>query len=579
MAANQSSEALRRPLNLLRGSIFAVAAVSLVLGYLGFSQYVVRVPDYGDRPIDLVYYDLQLFVLGADPLQHKGPYPTLLEIARFSAPAVTLYAFIEAGRLLFAAELSRLRARRASGHVIVCGDSAFADSLSRKLQQDGTEVIEVRAQVDDFVTAEEPLRIIGDARDPRVLEAAGVGRAAAVYACAASSTVNAAIAFASCHTHRSETAPLMVYSHIPDPDLRATLQANFLSQTPPGGTRLEFFDINDIAARHLFADDPVVPLHGRPPRLLIAGDDEFWAAAVVAAARSWRVCRPATWRLPIDLVGPTAATLSGELTRRYPFMEQVCDVTAWDDDLLPLLAGHRLTEPPDRVMVCYTDEEYALKSAMTAERWWRAQLAAVAVRLDGLADFLTDGRFPGGQHLLDAGSGVIRGFGVIRVACDPELIREDLVERLARVIHDRYRQGRSQRGEWLPGDPSLEPWDRLSPRLRQANRTQAEDIGRKLAEVRCVVTARIGQGGDAVLSDTDLDVLAQLEHERWCQEHERAGWRYAPQRSDEHKLHPGLQPWHTLPQHFQRRTHDAVRELSDILADAGFRIMRSARQG
>jgi hypothetical protein len=574
MALSQSSEALRHPLGLVRVSFSLVALASLVLGYIGLGQFLRLATDYGHRPIDLVYYDLQLFVLGSDPLQKRGPYPPMLEVARFAAPAVTLYALIEAGRLLFAVELSRLRARRARGHAIVCGDTGFADALSRMLQEEKTEVIEIRTQVDEFVTAGEPLRIIGDARDPRVLRAAGIDHAAAVYACDGGSATNAAIALAARRTRTAGPTPLAVYSHISDPDLCATFQAAFLGQPDPGTVSVDFFNINQIAARRLFDDDPLLPVDGRAPRVLVAGATGFGAAVVVAAARSWRLCRPAALRLPVMVVGSGSAETIADLTQRYPFLEQVCDFTMQDLDLLPLLAAGAIAEPPDRLLVCHRSEEYAIKSAMAAERIWRTRLRSVVVRLDSLATFLDQDAQPDGTNLLDAGSGVVRAFGVVAAACDLTLIREDLIERLAHVIHDRYRQARRQREEWSPDDPSLEPWDRLSPRLRWANRAQAEDIGRKLAEVHCAISPRFSRDGDAVLSESDLEYLAQREHERWRQEHEQAGWQYAPEWSDERRLHPGLRPWGSLPVHFQRRSHDAVSELSDILADAGFRIVR-----
>jgi Trk K+ transport system NAD-binding subunit len=604
MALNQSSEALRRPLGALRVSFPLVAAVSLVLGYAGFGQYLPAHPAFAASPIDRIYYDLQLFVLGADPMQEGGSLPVLLQIARFTAPAVSLYALFEAGRMLFSVELSRWRARRARGHAIVCGDTAFADALTRTLQEEGTEVIEIRTQADDFVTAGEPLRIIGDARDPEVLAAAGLERADAVYACASGSATNAAIALAARRSmapaERPAQArgpvprgapraaaplavPLSVYSHIEDPDLCATFQAAFLGQRDRQDVRVDFFNIHQIAARRLFDDDPVVPVPRGPatatgglgaPAVMVAGASGFAGAVVVAAARSWRVGRPAPWPLPVTLVGAGADAVIGDLTQRYPFLHQVCTFTTDETELLTVLASGARAEPPDRLVVCHRSEEYALKLAMAAERSWRGRVRSVVVRLDSLAPYLGPGLGADGAALLDAGAGVLRPFGVIAAACDPRLIREDLVERLAHVIHDRYRLGRRQRGEWVPGDPSLESWDRLSPRLRRANRAQAEDIGRKLAEVNCAISPRFSPDGDAVLSEADLEYLARSEHERWLGEQRDAGWQYAPERSDERKLHPGLRPWNALPAHFRYRCHDAVRELSDILADAGFRIVR-----
>src|SRR5205823_717670 len=79
---------------------------------------------------DLHYYAAQLFVLSPPPVDGGRNFPPLLEIARFAAPAVTVYALIEAGRRLFAAELARLRTRRTRGHDVVCGDSPVAYALT-----------------------------------------------------------------------------------------------------------------------------------------------------------------------------------------------------------------------------------------------------------------------------------------------------------------------------------------------------------------------------------------------------------------------------------------------------------------
>src|SRR4051812_2687734 len=107
MAVSQSSEALRRPLYIMWVAFPVLALLSLVFGYLGFEQFLMsnNITEYGRDPVDLAYYDLQLFVLGADPLQSGQPRPLLLQIARFTAPAVTVYAAAEAIRLLLAVEL------------------------------------------------------------------------------------------------------------------------------------------------------------------------------------------------------------------------------------------------------------------------------------------------------------------------------------------------------------------------------------------------------------------------------------------------------------------------------------------
>lgn len=574
MAVAQSSEALRRPHTLLRLGFSVVALVALVLGYVGFHEFVAQDPDHewGEGALDLVYYDLQLFVLGSDPLQNRGPYPWPLECARFLAPAVTLYAVVETARLLLAVELSRLRARRARGHVIVCGDTAFADALSRTLQSEDVDVVDIRSVGDDFVTTGEPLRIVGDARDPSVLRAAGVQGARAVYAITPTGAESAAIAFAVLRLRRPGGRPLSVHGHIPDPDLCATLQANVLGWQRNTDIHLAFFNIEQIAARRLFSTDPVVPLSGATPHLMVTDASGFASAVLVAAARNWRANRPDRARLPVTLAGEGASDLAATLARRYPFFADVCDVMPRDVDLLALLTEGGPLPPPDRLIICNEDEELALKTAMAAQRVWRRHAFPLLVRLEGLATFVEGP--PIAPRDAPPSTSLMRVFGLINSAGDPRLIHDDLVEQLAQVIHDRYRQGRRDRGEGAGDHPALAPWDRLSPELQQANRSQASDLGRTLARLNCTIAPRIGADEEVTLSEADVEHLAVHEHERWCTERKQAGWRYAARRSDERRFHPGLVPWPVLPEEFRHRTRHAVRELSDVLADAGFQIVR-----
>src|SRR5439155_9215770 len=145
-------------------------------------------------PRDLSYSACQVSALGAAPLQAgNAGINWELQVARFAAPAATISAFVETGRVIFAAEVRRIRALLARGHVIVCGDSLVADMLSRRLRASSRRVVEVRppAGVDELPPAG-PLRVSGDPRDPEVLRAAGVRHAVALYACAGDSATNTA---------------------------------------------------------------------------------------------------------------------------------------------------------------------------------------------------------------------------------------------------------------------------------------------------------------------------------------------------------------------------------------------------
>ncbi|MFD0741975.1 RyR domain-containing protein [Phytohabitans flavus] len=416
--------------------------------------------------------------------------------------------------------------------------------------------------------------MVGDARNPDVLRAAGVAHANAVYACAEDSATNTAIALAAGRRQRGER-PLAVYAQVQDPELCLALQARHLGTTEPPAIRLDFFNVDDLAARHLLAKEPIVPPLDRPPRFLVVGATAFGRAIIVELARQWRVLAPAVmWRVEVAVVDDMATQVIDELGFRYPFLNKVCDLRPYDGDLLTVLAGPDAPEVPDRVFICDDDEQVALKTALIADRLWRGGPGTVIVRQDQLATL--QAAFDGArdERLFDEVSGTLRLFGVVDAACDPGLIRDDLGERLARVVHETYLVARQRRGEGPDETPSIAPWQRLPDRYKVENRAQAADIGRKLRAIECVLAPRVAAGGEHTFTSQDVTRLAIMEHERWLSARLREGWRFAEELDDDRMLHPGIRRWDDLPDSMRTVNSDAIRELPGMLADYGFRIVR-----
>jgi hypothetical protein len=568
LAASTPDGSTRTPnFDVLRLVFAGIGLLALILGYLGLSRL-----EPGQRHVDLIYAALQLFVLEFAPTE-PGPYPMILEIARFAAPVVTIYAFVEAGRLIFAAEVRRFRVWSAHGHVIVCGDTLLAATLARQVRAAGHRVVAVRSGGPESTgpVGPGPLRVIGDARDADVLRSAGIGRASALYACTGDSAANTAIALAARRLARAAGRPLSAYAQVSDPDLCLALQARYLGLPQPPGLRLDFFNVDDLAARTIFAEEPLRAIGGRPPRVLVIGGTAFGRAVVIEVARRWRRLDPdGADRLHLVLVDDDATRTVEQLAYRYPFLTRVCHLTPHEEDVSTLRAGRAF----DRVFICYDDEELALKTALTSEWLWYGGGRSVVVRLDRLAALREAFGGASGDPLLDEMSGTLRLYGVVEGASDPAAIGDDLVERLARVIHDSYEAARRRHGDRPDTNLSMVAWEDLPETLQRANRAQAQDIGRKLRAVGCMLSPRVGPGVEYALGDGEVDRLAVMEHERWYAERVAAGWRYDDSRDDHRLLHPSLRDWSELPDDSRQKNYDAVRELPAILADAGFRIVR-----
>ncbi|MGC4749646.1 RyR domain-containing protein [Micromonospora sp. DT201] len=59
--------------------------------------------------------------------------------------------------------------------------------------------------------------------------------------------------------------------------------------------------------------------------------------------------------------------------------------------------------------------------------------------------------------------------------------------------------------------------------------------------------------------DDRIDKLAQLEHERWCQERRGKGWVYGEPRDDTRRRHPALRLWGELSPDLQEMNRNEIR--------------------
>jgi hypothetical protein len=562
-----------------RLSAVAVGTVALVCGYLGLRQYVGL--DYPHSPLDLLYYDAQLFVLSSPPVDDaQHGFPFLLQLARFAAPAITLYALVEAGRRLFASELGRLRTRRSRGHVVVCGDSPVAYALTARLVREGRRMVRVGSHDDADIRYRHPPWVQGDPANPDVLRIAGTPRARALYACTTDAAVNLAVALAVASVPRHRRAKLEVHVQIDDPEFCLALQARRLGQPPSPRLEVNFFSAHELAARTLLARQEPPEVAGRAPRLMIIGASWFGMALAVELARYWRLADP-HGRDPLELtiIDAEAAEAVDRLRRRYPFLTTTCRFTYHERDIGRLLDGDLPDEPPDRVYLCNDDEEIALKIALTMDHFWHRGARSLVVRLTRPGVLGAAFHGPGDDRLLDDVSGTLYVFDAVRAGSDPHLVEDSLVERLGRGIHESYLADRLREGMTWNASRAMRQWDELSEDLKANNRDQAADVGRKLHAIGCALAPSPIWGEAEILDDAAVELLAQLEQERWCAYLRRRGWRYGPRRDDGALRHPDLVGWEELGEPSREQNRAAIRMMPGYLAEAGFQIVRLPPHG
>jgi RyR domain len=577
VTAGEAKRGLFTPRRILVGLLAATAALS---GYVGLWQYVhsPQGSGYGQAPWDIVYYDLQLFVLGSVPLQGPGPFNPALETARYLAAATTVYALAVAASALFGDSWRRWRRRRAKGHAIVVGSTPTAAAIAAW-----------RAKT---------LKVLPiGTGDAAALRSVGIGRARVVYACSADRedvAVNVATALAAASLGRRDD--LRINVQVTDPTLALGLKARRLMREDGVGQVVDFFSVDEMAARRYVESDPFdEPVY---PRIMVVGAGAFAQAIVVEFVTQWRQRSPQrAERVWVTLVDDQAETVVAQLTDRWPVVREVCDIQAVHADAQTVLRESAADRPYYRAYFCQEDEHLALSTALSAVALWQGGPRSVVVRLNQLGPH--GAAFDREDALLDNLGGRLSVVDVAAAAGDLVAQDREPVRDLARSVHARYIAERLATGELaqaihesylaredadgvaMGAAAAMVPWEELSPDLRHANQAQARDFTTKLRLIGCTIAPRSAHLPIFELRDEELERLAIHEHDRWVAERKAQGWHYGPQRDDKRRLHPDLVPWEKLGEKSRNRDRDAVRNLPTIyeaaLADVGLQIVRLTR--
>jgi Trk K+ transport system NAD-binding subunit len=564
--------ALRWPL------LGAAGAATIVLGALGFESYFALRGEVRSW-WDLVYLSLQLFQLESGAV--AGEVPWQLQAARFLAPALLAFAVLQALAAFFWQQFQALRAGRMRRHVVVCGLGRKGQLLARRFRLAGETVAAIELDEDNPGVAlcrEAGVAVLlGDATEPMLLRRAGVGRARLVVAVCGRDGDNAAIAVAARELAAGRDGPpLVAVVHLVDTELCSLLRERELMAPERGRFRLEFFNVFESGAE---AMREAFPWRDEPsPHVVVVGCGHFGEALLRRLVRSRRAAAAAGFRVTVVDRDPV----------RLARARALCEAAAgWQLDTLeldvrsPAFAAARFAFDTDGrpavsgIYVCLDDDGAALAAGLALNRRLGGEGIPIVVRTEeesGLATLLRR-----------AGEGAdsfrhLHGFGLLERTCQPERLLAAGRETLAQAIHARYLAQREAAGETREENPSLVPWPQLGEDLRESNRAQADDIGRKLSAIGCDLAAAAEPGGEPfAFRSEEIERLAEMEHERFVEERLAAGWTHAPgPKNLERKTSPHLGPWAELDEPTREIDRETVRGLPAFLGGIGFRIRRRA---
>ena len=553
---------------------------TLGLGVVGLRDYLGE-PRFGAS--DLLYQSVQLFVLQLQVLPGRTPWT--LDVARWSSAAVSFYAVLRAGSVLFAGELERLRLRRLSGHVVVCGLGRKGHQLAQDLLSRGERVviIEKDEENDSLLAARESgaLVLLSAAADEAILRQARVAQASLLFAVTGDDGANIETALAARRLVRERapgrTTPLRVLAHVGDLQLCGLIRASKVL-TGPEPVEAQPFNIHEAAARVLLRDHPMDrermgPGDPRFVHLCVVGFGQMGESVALQAARLTHLANGS--RLRVTIVDRKAEERRQRFLGRCPGFTEVADLDVLEGDVEYAEVLTRLEawgQDPHRlldIVVCFDDDRRGLACGLTLVERLRGRRVPVRVRMSHEA----------GMSALVQGSGEgrwngrINVFGMIDRLCNRESILGETLDLLARTAHTDYLRRKLAEGEVLGARPSLREWPELDEFFRESNRQQADHIPVKLRAVGCgLEPASSGTEGFAFTPE-EVELLARMEHGRWCARYLLDGWRKGP-RDDVAKTHPCIVPWAELEETYRDNDRAAIRQIPELLALIGQRLVR-----
>lgn len=569
--------------------VAALGLLALCLGCAGFARNAAAL---GEHPScwDLLYLSLQLFVLqsGAVP----GPVSWELNVARFVAPGVASYTVVQALAAIFREQAQLLRLWFVRNHVVICGLGRKGLLLAQGFcSRNETVVVIERDPENPLVGAcrdAGAMVVNGDATDADVLRRARVQRARYLFAVCDDDAVNAEVALDARRVvlrrrdnplARRWHPPLSCYVHLHDAQLYALLRAQQATLQVAGAFRLEFFNLSDAAARMLVEVCPPPP---GPEPLVVIGLGPLGQAAIVRAAAQRRTHGgPAAAPLEIKAVDSDAGRKVAELQARCPWLGKACTLSPEEADvsspafrpesLLALAPGGA---QPAVLYLCLEDDAQCWSLALSLWQRLRDRPVTIVARVTEGAGL---GTLVKGVQGTVVGQAALRPFALLDQVCRPALILEGACEVIARGIHDAYVEHQRKLG-FTPGtNPSMVPWRELPDDLKESNRAQADDVGRKLAAVGCGLEPLQDWDEAEAFQFTaeEVEKLAEMEHERWCDERRSMGWTYAPGAKDlARKTSPYLVAWSALTDEVKEYDRASIRQLPAALAHAGLQVCR-----
>jgi len=481
------------------------------------------------------------------------------------------------------------RLRFIHNHIIIYGNGSQITLLAKRFFGHGYRVVLIEQNAVNNIGEElKSLGIItlsGDARDEKLLYKVRVHEARFLILFSDYDGINVEIAVHARKLVRNQKGSMLTcIVHVVDPQLCRLLSEKEVSTEKTDRFRLEFFNIFENGARAWLKEYPIVSETNRdknfPPHLLIVGIGEMGENLFIRAAKNWKnSLLIISEKLRVTVIDKIAGQKVESLYLQYPQLRKYCDIVTLSISVespefqrAEFLYDSRKICDVTSIFVCLDDDSLGLSAALMLQNRLGIIPVPIVVRMEhdaGLASLLR-------ERSREENFVKLNAFGLLDRTCEPELLLGGVNESLARTIHMEYINIQGEQGETPETNPSMVPWDELPENLRESNRAQGDSIITKVKAIGCIIAPSTNWNADMFeFTHEEIELMAEMEHDRWMTERSESGWTYAPGKKNIKKLTSRhLVSWTELPEEIKDIDRELVKQLPKFLAKVDLQIYR-----
>lgn len=415
--------------------------------------------------------------------------------------------------------------------------------------------------------------LLGDAKDKELLRKAGVHKAKYIVSFCGDDSTNIQVAIHSRElTMDCKDRVLTCVANIVNPQVCQILGSLEIEMEKSDCFKIEFFNIFDIGVQSLLKQYPPHTDVQTTPHILVVGLGNIGENLLVQIARNWQSKYIEKGKcLKITIIDKDVEVKKQLVCLRYPQLEEVCELSEVEVDIESEFYKSQFLLNSDKscditsVYVCLDKDYLGLSVALLLCKQLKDRKVPIVLQTNqdsGLATLLS-GEGYDNFHV----------FGLLDWACSPELVLGGIREVLARAIHEEYLIHHKAENPSI--NPSLVPWEDLSEGLKESNRDQADHIGVRLKAIGCGIAPLIEWYAESFeFSTEEVELMAEMEHERWVKERLSKGWKFGSTKNVEKKISPYLIPWRELTEKVKEEDRNPIRKTPVFLAHTGFQIYR-----